>query len=191
MRIFWNRLGIAVAAFGLMFGAMGQAQADTVLLSLVDVGPVSDVSYVLPFTATAATTTISIGGYQVPSFEYSADNGVYLGGGGPNLLGGTWTFTPAEVGSDSGTYNDGTSVPGLVFGGVAAGYYDTYSQTIATTPGAIYTVNLVFSNDDSGPDGFLVTTSAVPEPSSMVLAGTGALVVMLALARRRKATAAV
>jgi hypothetical protein len=131
------------------------------LLNLVDAPAQSNTPFALSFTASSSTTTISIEGYQVPSFEQTTHNGLFFNDAGPNLLGGTWTFTAAPSGSDTSQYSDGTSVPALSFGGVTVGSYDVYSQTIATTIGGVYTLDFLYSNpEDNAPSGLLVTTSS-------------------------------
>lgn len=158
---------------------IGGAQADTTLLSLIDPPAQAGTPFDLSFIADAPTTTLSVGGYQLPSFEQVQFNDVTTGGG-PNLLGGTWTLVPAASGSDSSTLYDGTGVPALNFGAVVAGLYDTYSQTFATTPGATYEYGFEFTTP-GGPSGLLVTTTgsagAVPEPSTwaMLLLGFAGL----------------
>ncbi len=108
-----RRAMIAVAV--LMIGASQQASADTVLLNLIDEPGQADVPHDLSFVATESTTSISIGGYQLYGGTEVTRIGVFLDHMGPNLLGSTWVFTPAAQGSDSETFGDGTSVPGLAF----------------------------------------------------------------------------
>jgi hypothetical protein len=62
---------VAAAGFALL-GASG-AQADTVLLSLINPPPYHITSYSLSFVATAADTTLSVGGYQVNTDEVAYD----------------------------------------------------------------------------------------------------------------------
>jgi hypothetical protein len=192
MRRICNRFGIVVAVFGLMICVTGQGRADTTLLNLIDAPEQSNTPFSLSFVATQSSTTLSVAGYQVPSFEQAEINGVFLGNTGPNLLGGTWVLTPAASGSDTNTFSDGTPVPALNFGAVVTGVYDTYSQTFATTPGQSYTYDFLYSNSsDNAPSGLMVTTSgaasAVPEPSSLVLAASAALALVMVQARRRNA----
>lgn len=160
-------------------------QADVTLLSLIDPPGQSGTLYHLDFTATGPTTTISIGGYQQLTYEYVYYASVTFGSGA-NLLGDAWTFTPAASGSDAKTQNDGTGVPALWFGGTSEGYYDTFSQTFATTPNDTYLLTFDFTNysitglsalldfsSSFSSSALLVTTSAspaaVPEPSTWVM----------------------
>ncbi len=171
----------------LMIGAAQHASADTVLLNAINVPLQTDTPYDLSFVATESSTSISIGGYQVPGDALLTHIGVFLDNTGPNLLGSSWVFTPAAQGSDSVTFGDGTSVPALHFAGVSVGYYDTYSQTFSTTVGQSYSLDLLFTEGFGTPNGFLVTTtaSAVPEPSSLVLAGIAATAGLGMWARKR------
>jgi hypothetical protein len=183
MRIFRN--GLTAAVFGLMIGQTGPARAD-ILLELINAPVQFYTPYALPFTASAATTTVSIGGYEPPADEGTTHNGLFLDGSGPNLLGSAWVFTPALQGSDASPFSDGTSVPALAFGGTVAGDYDTFSQTISTTPGQSYTLDFLYSNGpiSGAQSGFLVTTSdttVVPEPSTFVIAAIGLASVCCAL----------
>lgn len=150
-------------------------------------------SYAPTFTALSSATAISFAGYNIHAFNDVSNIDLFLNGGGANLLGGTWGFVAAASGSGSATYNDGTSVPGLSFGGVSAGYYDTYSQTIATIVGSSYT--LAFDYNGSGNNnGFVVaainSVSATPLPATLPLfaSGLGALG-LLGWRRKRKAQA--
>ncbi len=195
MKRFTRRFVQAVAMLGLMAGAAGQARADTTLLDLLNPPGQDNTPYSLSFTASDSSTTISIAGYQVPSWIFVTDNGLFLNGIGPNLLGSTWNFAPAASGSDTYLINDGTSVPGLALGGVSVGYYDTYSQTIASTPGQSYTLDFLFSNNDAypTPSELIVTTSAnviigtVPEPSTLVSGIIAGLMGLGYAWRRRRA----
>jgi hypothetical protein len=170
---------LMLAAIGLM-GASASAHATT-LLDLVNPSGQSNTPYALSFIATGASTTISIGGYQIPGSETTIDHGVFANGTGPNLFGGSFTFTPATMGSDASTFSDGTSVPALFFEGTTAGSYDTFSQTIATTVGVLYVLDFLYSNTSSpsnAPSGLLVTANAsvvsttpIPSTWTMMLAG--------------------
>jgi hypothetical protein len=146
-------------------------------------------TYDLTFTATSTFTTLSVAGYDVPTFEFVLDNSVTLAGVGPNLLSQTWAFTPAASGTDADQSNDGASVNDLFFGGVTEGSYDTFSQTFTTTPGSSYAYTFTFVAVGSGPSGFMVSenvASGVPETSTwaMTLLGFAAL----GFAAHRRAT---
>ena len=153
----------------------------TVLLNLIDPST-GTTTYDLSFTATGHEMTLDVGGYQVISFENVHYNNVSTSGG-PNLLGGSWSFTPAASGSLAYPYDDGTSVPGLIFGGLSVGYYDTFSQTFATTPGETYRYSFAFTQGYEGPSELVVTATAaaatptIPEPSTwaMMLLGFAGL----------------
>lgn len=169
----------AILIAGMLLLGASSARAVT-LLSLVNPLPTTDTPYDLFFTATAPTTTISIAGYDDPAFEYVWGVGVTLGGGA-TLLGESWVFTPARSGSEA---TEGNGL--LTFGDISQGNYDTFSQTVATTPGDTYLLSFQFANcldasncgSDSG--GLLVTTSsglartlAVPELSTWAMAILG------------------
>jgi hypothetical protein len=152
-----------------LFGT-ASARADTVLLSLTDMG-YTETLYNLDFIANASTTSLSIGGYEPNFFWVAAINSVTPLGGGANMLGDTWTFVPASSGSAALTVPDVISVPALAFGGTTVGSYDTFSQTFATTPGTEYVYQFMLYNDLAIPDfadpsGALVTTSASPAPEA-------------------------
>jgi len=173
-----------LSATAVLIGAMallGTSPARAVtLLSLLNSPATTGTPYNLFFTATAPTTTISVGGYDDPAFEYVFDLSVKRDGG-PNLLGESWVFTPARSGSEA-TEFDGL----LKFGDISVGNYDTFSQTFATIPDDTYLLSFQFANSIDGssfpsdPNGLLVTTSgglasivAVPEPATWMMALLG------------------
>jgi hypothetical protein len=183
------------AALVAAVGVSSSAHA-TELLNLIN--PVYDTSasYNLVFTATSTSSTLTDGGYQVPGFTQFIDNSVVDNGGGSNLLGQTWVFTPAASGSDTEQFNDGTSVNGLDFGGVTEGSYDEYSQTFATVVGDTYTYSFNVPYFDGNPDGYFVTVTnatvggGVPEPATWALMISGILCLGMALRQRRAMAAA-
>lgn len=140
------------------------------LLSLTNAPTTTDKAYDLFFTAKAGTTTttISIGGYDHPGFEYVFDISVTLGGGA-NLLGESWVRTPAESGSEA-TQSNGL----LTFGDISSGSFATFSQTFATTPGDTYLLSFHFANSLDGssfpsdPSELLVTTSGALGPTAVI-----------------------
>jgi hypothetical protein len=187
-------VGPALATVGLLASAGPSFAVTDLTFSLVDQPGQSDTSESLAFVATGSFEILRIAGYQVPSFEQSTGNGVFLGGIGPNLLGSTWHFTPAGSGSLANQFNDGTSVNGLNFGGVTVGSFDTFSQNFHTIPGDTYRVNFLYSNDfapNNAPSALTVTVNAigsVPEPSAwamMLLGFVGLGFVSYRQARRR------
>ena len=102
-------VGAALATIGLLASAGPSFAVTDLTFSLVDQPGQNDhflFNTVRPLRV--LSRFVRIAGYQVPSFEQSTDNGVFLGGVGPNLLGSTWHFTPAGSGSDANTFNDGT-----------------------------------------------------------------------------------
>lgn len=186
------------AAAALIAGVvlLGTSSARAVtLLSLVDPPTTVGTLYDFSFTATALATEIWIGGYDDPAFEYVFDVSVALGGGA-NLLGESWVFTPARTGSEA-IESKGL----LTFGDISPGNYDTFSQTFATTVGDSYLLTFHFANSldgssfSSDSSGLLVTTSsglartlAVPELSTWTMAILGFMGLGLVGYRRRRKT---
>jgi hypothetical protein len=184
MRTFKCSMKLIVAlkvsvAIGLGLLGTASARADTVLLSLTDIG-YTETLYNLDFIANASETSLSVGGYEPDFVWVAAINSVTPLGGGPNLLGDTWTFVPASSGSSALPLPDQISVPALGFGGTTVGSYDTFSQTFATIPGTEYVYQFMLYNDLeddldfaylANPSGVLVTTtaSAAPEPSTWAM----------------------
>jgi hypothetical protein len=177
MRKTLSAMALLIAGMALL----GASSAGAVtLLSLSNPPTTTDKPYDLYFTATASNTTISIGGYDDPAFEYVWGISLTLGGGA-NLLGGSWVFTPARSGSEATDYE------GLLTFGDILGNYDTFSQTVATTKGDTYLLSFDFANSLDGlsftsdPGGLQVTTSsglastvaAIPELSTWTMALLG------------------
>ncbi len=184
----------AVLIAGVVLLGTSSARAVT-LLSLVNPPTTVGTLYDFSFTATALATEIWIGGYDDPAFEYVFDVSVALGGGA-NLLGESWVFTPARTGSEA-IESKGL----LTFGDISPGNYDTFSQIFATTPGDTYLLSFHFANSldgssfSSDSSGLLVTTSsgvartlAVPELSTWTMAILGFMGLGLVGYRRRRKT---
>jgi PEP-CTERM motif len=183
---------LIAGALALSLCGARQAMAEE-LLNLLNPPAQSDTPYALSFTAGSTTTDIQFEGYQVPSEEWATD--ISLTNGGGNLLGETWTYTPAPSGAlaSQNDDGDGTGTNGVYFAGVVAGDYDQFDQLVTTVIGQSYTLDFLFSNSFSNePSGFIVsasdtsTATATPEPSSMFLFGSGLLGVMIAARRRRR-----
>ena len=195
-----NALIAGVGVIASMQASVSSSRA-TQLLSLPDVSA-TKAGYALSFYATGSTATISVGGYQVPAWEFVFDNAVVLNGSSTNLLASSWTETKAPIGSDTMTYGDGTSVRALKFGALVVGSYDTYSQSFGTQKGSEYTYSFEYTNQVPVASGLLVSVdggaltgnsggsgggsggrpgggpgvpSGVPEPSTwaLMLAGFG------------------
>jgi hypothetical protein len=131
------------------------------------------------FTATAGATKLTLAGYQVLAAEEVTNISLAQTGGGPNLLGATWDFTPAPSGSNAAPFNDGTSVPALSFAGTTEDSFDMFSQTVPTVAGQSYILNFLFSGFDDPPSELVVSTAAsaaaVPEPATLTMAVIGGL----------------
>ncbi len=167
-------------ALTLAFGFTRPAEADVVLLDLEDPASQVNTAESLPFTATAASTTISFLGYEVPAFLTARDINLTLTGGGPNLLGLTWAFTPAPSGSSANQFNDGfgSGTNALGFGDAVEDSFDMFSQTFASAIGQSYTINFLLTNGDvagNAPSELIVSVNTdpagVPEPTSIAFLG--------------------
>jgi hypothetical protein len=122
---------------------------------------------------------------------------VTLSGGGPNLLGKTWQHRFASVGGNAYTFNDGTLVPALGFGGAKSPLddMDTFSQMFATVPGDTYTYSFTYWNNTTGgghaPSMLVVTASSVPEASTWAMLLLGFAGLGFASYRARRAAASI
>jgi hypothetical protein len=151
-------------------------------------------SFTASFTATSADTTVAFFGFDVPSEDIVAGISLTANDGG-NLLGQTWSFTPAPLDSNAGQAPDAfdTGTNGLVFGAAIVDSFDEFSQSVATVTGQTYDLNFVLAGNGAAPAEVFATASAVavPEPATWTLAlvGFGGLGAALR-SRRRPALAA-
>ena len=157
--------------------------------------------------ATKAITTVTVGGYHVPSYlQLTAISlTTSAGSGGTNLLSQQWLFTPAATNVKYGTYthqyDDGwaTGTNGLEFGSIVVGSYDGYSQSFASTQGDTYYLHFQYTQDyATSKNGLQIVTDQplvqdpvlpVPEAGSWVMLVAGFGVVGAALRRRRVVSA--
>ena len=166
---------VALTAAAIYGAAAVSAGAATV--TLTDHGNETDVTLV--FTARATESFVLVEGYQVDNIETVKNNMVTLTGGGPNLLGSTWQQGFAAVGSNSFTFNDGTSVPGLGFAAQHPPDMDSFYQAFATVVGQSYTYSFDYANNTAPslvtplaavPNSLLIATAnSVPEASTWAM----------------------
>jgi hypothetical protein len=187
--------GLAGALTASAITAAAAASAGATTLTLVDPPTQSDAVETVTFTATATESLVIDKGYQVNDLETLTDNSVTLSGGGPNLLGPTWQYRFAALGSNSYTFNDGTPVPALGFAAQDPPNVDTFYQFFATVPGKTYTYSFAYSNNTAGfgatPSLLIATASSVPEASTWALMLLGFLGLGLAGRSARRAAGAI
>jgi hypothetical protein len=166
---FVKSFAAALTAAAIDSAAAVPARATTI--TLTDHSNESDVTLV--FTARATESFVMVEGYQVNDIEKVTNNVVTLSGGGPNLLGSTWQQGFAAVGSNSFTFLDGTSVPGLGFSAQNPPDVDTFYQAFATVVGQSYTYSFDYANNTGGnglsPSELIATASSVPEASTWAM----------------------
>jgi hypothetical protein len=174
-------------AGALTAAAISVAPACATTFKLTNASSKTDVT--VTFTATATESLVIDQGYQVNNLETLTNNMVTLLGGGPNLLESTWQyrFAVPPITSNSYTFNDGTSVPALGFGGAAQtnpSNMDTFYQMFGTVPGKSYTYSFDYTNNTAhfqmpgATNSLLVATArSIPETSTwaMLLLGFAGL----------------
>jgi hypothetical protein len=155
---------------GLIGGAAllgaSSAQATVTLLSIVNPPGQNNQEYVLGFSPSDTTTTISIAGYQEFAYEYVSHIRV-TSNDGPNLLQTFWSSVAAGKGSDASMVKDGTSVRALWFGAFNE-EFDTFSQTFVTIPGDDYWLKFDFTNNALASLGEKFNVSALEVTTSDV-----------------------
>jgi hypothetical protein len=177
--VFMKSAVLAAVAFASLTCVVSPASA-LVLLDQHDAIVSESTPVAISFYAGATSTSVSFAGYDVPSAEYLDEISLRLNGAGPNLLDGTYSYTPAIDGSSSSQLGNSLS-----FGGVAAGSYDDYAAVAATSVGSYYTLSYDFSelfqNDDGyaqTPNALMITASdasmslgvsTVPEPATWAM----------------------
>jgi PEP-CTERM motif len=184
------KMAIVSALLGAGVLAAASANASTIF-DQVDFGGFQ--SFTATFTATSADTTVAFFGFNVPEADIFMDISL-TSNGGSNLLGETWSFTPAPLGSDAFQFVDGfdTGTNGLDFAGTVADSFDELSQDVATVTGQTYDLNFDLDGDGAPAEVFVTASAvAVPEPATWTLSlvGFGGLGAVLR-SRRRAALAA-
>ena len=184
------KMAIVSALLGAGVLAAASANASTIF-DQVDFS--GEQLFTASFTATSADTAVAFFGFDVPEADEVLDISLHPNVGG-NLLGQTWSFTPAPVGSDASQSNEGfggTGTNGLDFLGSDVDSFDEFSQNVATVTGQTYDLNFLLVSHDEGPSEVFATASSVPEPATwtLALAGFGGLGAALR-SRRRGALAA-
>jgi FtsP/CotA-like multicopper oxidase with cupredoxin domain len=187
--------GLARALTASAIYAAAAASAGATTLTLIDPPTQTGTPETVTFTATATESLVIDEGYQVNDLETLTNNAVTLSGGGPNLLGSTWQYRFAALGSNSYTFNDGTAVPALGFAAQDPPDMDTFYQFFATVPGKSYTYTFDYSNNTAGsgatPSLLIATASSVPEASTWASLLLGFLGLCLAGRGARRAAGAI
>jgi hypothetical protein len=184
----------ALTAAAIYGAAVVPAGAATNTITLINGSNESDVTLV--FTARATESFVLVEGYQVNDVETVTNNMVTLSGGGPNLLGSTWQQGFAAVGSNSLTFSDGTSVPGLGFSAQNPPDVDTFYQAFATVVGQSYTYSFDYKNNTAklglATNSLLTATAeSVPEASTWAMLLLGFVGLGFASYRVRRAAASI
>jgi hypothetical protein len=196
-----SKVVAAVCAAAAMTGYSAAAHA-TVVVDLVNAPVQVDTPFTFMLNATSTVTSLTIEGYNLSSILGVNHESLQLNGAGANLLGATWLYVAAAAGSESAQFDFGTGVNALGFGGVVVGDFDSYTQEIATTVGASYTLGFLFNSAAPRNANELRVTSnadlaavspaggggnSVPEPATwgLMLLGFGTVGATLRRGRRQ------
>ena len=183
----------AVALTAAAVSGAAAVSAGAATITLTDHANESDVTLV--FTATATESFVLVEGYQVNDIETATNNTVTLTGGGPNMLGSTWQQGFAAAGSNSFTFDDGTSVPGLGFAAQDPPDVDAFYQAFTTVVGQSYTYSFDYKNNTGGnglsPSELVATANSVPEASTWAMLLFGFAGLSLAAYRVRRAAVSI
>lgn len=193
---------LTVAAMAILTISQGEARADEVTLSGSTTGTVTGVPQ-LTFTGNSSftgTTSLGFGALSGPNslgtfFLSTSPTQLVAGSFSLNIVftepvgingGQSTTYTATITGSVSPNVNQGGV--NITFNQPSGGTVFTFSEAF-TTGTFTLTINNVFVQSGQGAPvlaGFTGSQTAIPEPATLLLMGTGLLGVSAKMRRRRK-----